>query len=359
MINTLNLAEDIEATQDELPAAWTREEQELAILGCLLYDDRCDVNLLTEDDFTGKSRSIFKIIRNLKHQKDDLHLDDVIQSGEEMGVFVTNEDYQLTTLMITLGDQPQFFHQYISAIRSVDTGGSNTNTDTCQGGIHIKISPTGGISPEPVNLASQRYSPVTSALQSVTACDSLSDRIQRWIEDTTAWFTYSQLDSELGIRSENDKNNRRLILKRLCDKGTVQRHPEREGKYRYVTASVERLDLRSISHRSVDVQLPLGINKYVRLYPGNVVVVAGTPNAGKTAFLLNIIKLNLNRWTNKMRYLCSVMGAEELRNRLDLFPFSDDDVDKFEAVLHVSNFADVIEPDWINIIDYPPISIFG
>ena len=356
MISRLSVGGNIETTEEESPAAWTREEQELAILGCLLYDDKCDVNLLAEDDFTGKKRSIFRIIKNLKHQNSDMHLDDVIESGEEMGIFVTSEDYQLMTLMTTLGDQLQFFQAYISAIRSVGTARNNTNTNTCQGGRHINIYPKGGISPKPENLASQGYSPVTSALQPVTACDSLSDKIQRWIEDTTAWFTYSQLDSELGIKTDSDKNNRRLILKRLCGKGIVQRHPEKEGKYRHVKTSIERLDLRSITHRSLDIQLPLGIDKYVRLYPGNIIVVAGSPNAGKTAFLLNVIKLNLNRWANKIWYFCSEMGAEELRSRLDLFPFSDDDLEKFEAARQVSNFADIIEPDSINIVDYLEMS---
>jgi len=67
---------------------------------------------------------------------------------------------------------------------------------------------------------------------------------------------------------------------------------------------------------------------------------------------LNVIKMNLKNYANRIRYFCSEGGAEELRSRLDLFPMSERDLDKFEAIRKTANFADAIVPDWINIIDF-------
>ena len=354
MTNELMVRTNAQHLEEEKPAAWSRDEKELAILGCLLYDDKCDINLLTEDDFTGKNRQIFKAIRYLKLQKADVNPDDVVKLGEEMGVIVAREDYQLISMMNVLGDQPEFFRKYISDIRN--GGGPNqANQDqTLARGVNIyNIGPEGGIPLGQEIPASPRDTCVTP---SVTDRDSLSDRIEEWIARTTGWFTYSQLDSEIGVRTTAEKANRRKILERLTDKGIVERHSEKEGIYRHVKTSLERLDLRNINHKSLDVRLPFGIENYVRIYPGNVIVVAGAPNAGKTAFMLNVIKLNLERYGDRIRYFCSEMGAEELRSRLDMFPMSDDDLERFEVVARTSDFADVIAPDWVNLIDYLEIS---
>ena len=72
--------------------------------------------------------------------------------------------------------------------------------------------------------------------------------------------------------------------------------------------------------------------------------------------MLNVIKMNLGNYANRIRYFCSEGGAEELRGRLDMFPMSDDDLDKFEAVKKTANFADAIVPDWINVIDFLEMS---
>ena len=52
--------------------------------------------------------------------------------------------------------------------------------------------------------------------------------------------------------------------------------------------------------------------------PKNIIVVAGTPNAGKTAFLLNVVQMNMS---GKMpiHYFSSEMGSMEFKGRLQKF----------------------------------------
>jgi hypothetical protein len=84
--------------------------------------------------------------------------------------------------------------------------------------------------------------------------------------------------------------------------------------------------------------------------PGNIAVVAGEPDSGKTAYLLNIVKDNQH--AHEIHYFSSEMGAMELRSRLELFPDIDINQWSFHAKERAANFQDVIRPDGFNIIDF-------
>jgi hypothetical protein len=97
------------------------------------------------------------------------------------------------------------------------------------------------------------------------------------------------------------------------------------------------------------------LEKWVNIYPHNVIVVAGTANAGKTAFMLNTVKLNMD--FHRIEYFSSEMGAEEMKLRLSKFePEVSLKSWKFFPRDRASNFADAISPDAINIIDYLEIT---
>ena len=88
----------------------------------------------------------------------------------------------------------------------------------------------------------------------------------------------------------------------------------------------------------------------MKIFPGNLIVIAGESNAGKTGFLLNLVKLNMNK--HDIHYFSSEMGSEEFKIRLSEF----EDIDlkdwKFHPKERSGNFNDVIRPNDINIIDF-------
>jgi hypothetical protein len=88
--------------------------------------------------------------------------------------------------------------------------------------------------------------------------------------------------------------------------------------------------------------------------PGNIVTIMGEPNAGKSAFLLNVVKLNM--FDHKITYFSSEMGSMEMNARLEKFGFGVADW-QFTAIERNENFADVIVPGEgnINIIDFMEI----
>jgi predicted SprT family Zn-dependent metalloprotease len=62
----------------------------------------------------------------------------------------------------------------------------------------------------------------------------LNRQIRGWIETSHGWFRSYQIDEELGITEKKDKVLRRMLTKRLCDRGVLQHHPTLKGAFRYL-----------------------------------------------------------------------------------------------------------------------------
>ena len=84
-----------------------------------------------------------------------------------------------------------------------------------------------------------------------------------------------------------------------------------------VSDQLIELDLENVCTESLDLWLPFDMHDFTSIMPVNIIVVAGGPDAGKSAFELNVIKGNIKTW--RCHYFNSEMGPEELRIRLDLF----------------------------------------
>jgi len=219
---------------------------------------------------------------------------------------------------------------------------------------------TGGyIDGEPVGIDTKRDKNVTdSVTKNVTATgktmsrfDGLSTRIRTWVEGTTGWWETRELDAELGIAGSTDKENRRQIIHRLRDEGVIEKHAKINKQFRYVDTTAATLAFKAASDNAIlPIKWPLGIEKYVNIFPGNMAVLAGYINAGKTAFMLDFIHKNQHSFD--ICYFCSEMHSEELRNRLKMFPAMDIEDWQFDAFERSADFADVIRPNCINLIDY-------
>jgi len=178
----------------------------------------------------------------------------------------------------------------------------------------------------------------------------LAQAIRDFIGKIQGTFSTSQLDNELGIVGRA-KSNRRVILWRLVDEGLIER--VKTGYYRVKEAPLPDMEWQNADNTSgLDIKLPFEIHNWVEVYPKNILVIAGTTNAGKTAYLLNFVKDNMQRWD--IHYFTSELSEQELKKRLSKFG---DGIDwQFHPHERNSNFDSVIVPDTINIIDYlePP-----
>ena len=153
-----------------------------------------------------------------------------------------------------------------------------------------------------------------------------------------------------------------VIMGRLEKEGLVKKTGRRAGEYRIVNHDHEIQDWKNANVESVKMVLPLGMHEAVRIVPGSIIMFSGVTNTGKTAFGMNIARMNCK---DKVTYLTSEIEQDEFRSRVESYCRENhDDMDRWNVEL-IARFSpealpDIINPDGLNIIDYlePPAGDF-
>ncbi|MDY6839782.1 MAG: hypothetical protein SWH78_17630 [Thermodesulfobacteriota bacterium] len=153
------------------------------------------------------------------------------------------------------------------------------------------------------------------------------------------------------VQHVKDRRKVSTILGRLVKEGILEKDPNRYGWYRRVDDDAETIDFMNAKTDPFPIKWPFEIEDLVEVMPGNVIVIAGEVESGKTGFLLNVAKLNIK--THDIHFFSSEMGGSELRKRLKKF---DDmvlsDWKPLKVKARGGEFHDVIKPDALNIIDF-------
>ena len=191
---------------------------------------------------------------------------------------------------------------------------------------------------------------ISSAIDRAERKDrTLAADVREWVLSTNGIFLSTEIYSSLQLSTREDKKNVSIILKRLSQEGLIEKYGNKNGQYRCLDSEIEPLDWRNADVKPHDLAWPFEIESMVNMYAGNIGIIAGSPNSGKTAFLLNFIRLNQAK--HKIHLFSSEGGKEELRQRISKFAYPLDSW-KFSAWERAGDFADVIKPDDINVIDY-------
>ncbi len=127
-----------------------------------------------------------------------------------------------------------------------------------------------------------------------------------------------------------------------------------------VFTCIDWVNAPDISH--INLKWPYGIedgsrfgfDSYADISPGDIIVVAGLSNMGKTAFCLNLL------WENMNNYPCTLMGNEytpakfkERASSLGLEKaINSKGQSKFELIERHDDWKTIIRPNNINIIDW-------
>jgi hypothetical protein len=165
-------------------------------------------------------------------------------------------------------------------------------------------------------------------------------------------FSLADCYNWLNITDSGSKTACRMALNRLISRELIQREGGgKSGRYRIVNQKAAKIDIRKADTKPLLLKLPLQINEYVNIYKGNVIIISGESNAGKTAMCLNIA--HMNRELYHVNYLSSEMqDGTELKLRLDEFNRPMEDWDLIDFRFRTDNFPDVVDPRGLNIIDY-------
>ena len=172
--------------------------------------------------------------------------------------------------------------------------------------------------------------------------------LAHWVEAAPGEFSVRHIDNRPEYQFIYTQK-----LERLVEAGYLERVGKTRGWYRVRQPVCEELDFINADEEPADLWLPLRLSEYVQIHYGNLIVIAGAPNSGKTAFMLNIIKENmLKDWD--VYYYTSEMEAGELKLRLGKFPDISLDQWRFKAYRRGGEFNDVIKPgkNSLNIVDF-------
>jgi hypothetical protein len=178
--------------------------------------------------------------------------------------------------------------------------------------------------------------------------------LRDYVEDTSGTFTAqdffkaAQLQQNLRIQKTVSQG-----FSRLLKEGLIVRHAGKNGQFRKVEKDIETIDFINCNVKRFPISLPLGLNELIEIYPGNVIMLAGVSNMGKTAFMIDMIYRNMKHFD--VSYYNSEMDGPELRKRLDDFKAVDSIRDwKFNSFGMSENMEDIIASGEgkINIIDY-------
>lgn len=206
-----------------------------------------------------------------------------------------------------------------------------------------------------------------------------------YVEQYTGTFSVYDIDREFALVSRQEKNNRAKILNKLAKDCKIKKVAGKVGFWKTVDGHVKSMKLSSKPVSALNITLPLGLSDLAQILPGNIILVAGAPNGGKTAFLMRslytILKNNKkikeskncangncngncqppfeggvsvnDLCANGVRYLNSEMDETELTDRCAAF---DNGIEIFsegcEFIQRYRDFADVIIPNGINFIDF-------
>lgn len=179
---------------------------------------------------------------------------------------------------------------------------------------------------------------------------SLAQEVREWVLSSSGVFLSPDVSKCLQVSSREETKNLSKIFGRLVDENIIERCGNKNGMFRLINSKAEAIDWRNASLQGIDIKYPFEIEDYFLTQPKNIIVVAGSSNAGKTAFLLNMAALNRGKY--KVMYYSSEMGAPELKVRLSKFNKPIDYWDNVKFMERSDNFSDVIIPEAINIIDF-------
>jgi len=201
--------------------------------------------------------------------------------------------------------------------------------------------------------------PPAEALQKVKSAIQRTDRkeslemveVQNLILETKGVFSTTFCYQALNATIKSQKSHIRMVLSRMVEEKLIERVKGKAGNYRVIERDCDKINFLSAVTDSLSIRYPFGIHRLVETNPGDVMVFAGSPNAGKTAALLNFVRLNQEGF--EVHYFSSEMGESELRKRLSKFDCPLESW-RFKPWERSGDFPDVIRPGEkiINVIDY-------
>ncbi len=164
------------------------------------------------------------------------------------------------------------------------------------------------------------------------------------------WFTQLDVCSQFDWRDLETRHavSQKLYNDRIAKPPVIEK---RNKTYRVIDREIEEIDwMAADSSKTLDIILPFDLHQYVKFFPKSIIVVAGSGNAGKTAFLYNFIMDNMGK--HIITLYNSETSPEQMKDRFSNFEMKVPNPPPFRTIFRMDNFADVIDPDGWSVVDY-------
>ena len=226
--------------------------------------------------------------------------------------------------------------------------------------------------------------PMSADVSEVSASGISSDidkpimhAVYDYIMQGSGTFNVFDLDRELCLFTRAEKNARARALNYHKKRGFILPVTARRGQWRTVDKNCRGMKLGLSKSKPLPIVLPLGLHELCDLRPGNIVVVAGSPNSGKSAYVSNLchsVFVKTIEGEEAKNYEASVAaqmatqicpgqklechffsseaGEDEMSSRLALHPGGIESFNDVSFWERDRDFADVIRPNAINVVDF-------
>jgi hypothetical protein len=209
-------------------------------------------------------------------------------------------------------------------------------------------------------IIAERCNPPFSIKESMVKVDSAYERKGRSEKNVAQLFRdYCSLqDSYINLTDAyetlqflqaQEKAACQVEAHRMCKGGLLEKVSR--GCFKKIEKDCPDIDVFSPVGDPLNIKYPLGIHDLINTLPKNILVIAGEPNAGKTAYLLNFAQMNCGK-DHEVVYFSSEMGSSELQGRLKKFNLPMHEWKKIVWKERAEDFASMIRPNAINIIDF-------
>jgi len=183
---------------------------------------------------------------------------------------------------------------------------------------------------------------------------NLKAAIFEFIKNSTGSFTTRDIDTEFGLTTRREKNTRSQALYMARNSYLIKKDKRAAGKYHIINDDMEWIDLDAEEPEAFPISLPFDLHEYVKIPPKAIIILAGSSNAGKTAFILNTLRLNLKQ-KYPLLYLMSEMGSGEFKSRIKSFQEPIAKWKKIKAASKSYDFDGAVQkhnPDGLTCVDY-------
>ena len=130
--------------------------------------------------------------------------------------------------------------------------------------------------------------------------EGLTAEIREIIESTQGNFS-STFIYQTSTKSTLPSDRRKIssVLSRFVKEGFIERVGNQNGVFRRIESDIDSEDWQNACTDTVDLWLPFDLNEMIEIPPGNIILFAGSQDAGKSAIQMNIAKENRFKWKDR------------------------------------------------------------